>query len=353
MAKLFLFELISKPIKKYILAILYSTKKKNCSAMSKEINISKKQLYEVYKNSENNAKEIESALLEKVKIHSRKSRISVLIIDPTVIRKWFANHIECLAYDYDGVIHKSKKCLTVVIAAWTNLKMTIPLDFNFWINRWLITKYKKKTELAEELILKLSNLINFNYVALDGAFASKNMIEFFVKNSINFCMRIAKNRVIISQKGIRAQLQNHSELKFKRNQCYKTIKGTYKGLSCFFTAHKRYQKNRRSYQIVFIISNLNIPAKEQAKAYGIRWNIEKMFRTMKQSLGLGDCQCLSQKKQAAHIFSVFLTYAKLEEQKIYKRKKSPEEILKKIRGQKDTFKLQMKALTGKESYVEA
>ena len=42
MAKLFLFELISKPIKKYILAILSSTKRKNYFAMSKEINISKK-----------------------------------------------------------------------------------------------------------------------------------------------------------------------------------------------------------------------------------------------------------------------------------------------------------------------
>lgn len=352
MTNSFQFEAISKQVKNYIFAILFSTKKKNCSAMSKEIGISNKRLYEVYKKSENYTKQVEQSLINIVKKYSNRSLPSVLIIDPTTIRKWFANDIDSLAYDYDGVIHKSKKCLVPIVAAWTNSKITIPLDFSFWTNSWLTKIYKKKTELAQELIVNLRKLIEFDYVALDGAFASKDMIDFFMKNLINFCMRIARNRVIISEKGIQAQLQNHPELKLKKNECYKTIKGTYKGLNCFFTAHKRYDVNKKSYQIVFIVSSLNISPKEQANAYGIRWNIEKTFRTMKQSLGLNDCQCLSLEKQRIHILSVFLAYAKLEEQKICNKKKSPEEILKEIRPQKNCKCHQTRPMNLRKRYVE-
>ena len=315
-----------------------STKKKNCSALSRDIGISKKHLYEVYKDNRINAKQFNSSLIKMVNKHSEKGLPNVLIIDPTLIRKWFAKDMEKLAYDYDGIVGRSKKCLEPVVAAWTNTKITIPLDFIFWINQRLTPMYKKKRELAEELILKLKQLINFDYVAMDGVFASEPMLQFCKKHVINFCMRIAKNRVIVSKNAIEAQLQNHPKLKFKRNERYKTIIGTYKGIECFFTAHKRYSNSGKSWNIVYIISSLNIPAKEQAKAYNIRWNIEKIFRTTKQSLGLGDCQCLEIEKQRIHIFSVFFAYAKLEEQKLFKRKKSVEQVLNDFRIQKTHMK---------------
>ena len=247
-----------------------STKKKNCSALSRDIGISKKHLYEVYKDNRINAKQFNSSLIKMVNKHSEKGLPNVLIIDPTLIRKWFAKDMEKLAYDYDGIVGRSKKCLEPVVAAWTNTKITIPLDFIFWINQRLTPMYKKKRELAEELILKLKQLINFDYVAMDGVFASEPMLQFCKKHVINFCMRIAKNRVIVSKNAIEAQLQNHPKLKFKRNERYKTIIGTYKGIECFFTAHKRYSNSGKSWNIVYIISSLNIPAKEQAKAYNIR-----------------------------------------------------------------------------------
>lgn len=334
MTNKFQLETITKPLTKYILAIILSSKKKNCSAMSRDIGIPKKHLYAAYKYNEINTKQINSSLIKMVNKYSKKDLPSVLIIDPTIIRKWFAKDMENLAYDYDGIVGKSKQCLEPVVAAWTNTKITIPLDFIFWTNKSLTSIYRKKSELATELILKLKEFVHFNYAAMDGAFASEAMLQFCKKHVINFCMRIAKNRVIVSKNGIKAQLQNHPQLKFKKNERYKTIKGTYKGIECFFTAHKRYSNSGKSWNIVYIISSLNIPAKEQAKAYNIRWNIEKMFRTTKQCLGLGDCQCLENEKQRTHIFSVFFAYAKLEEQKLFKRKKSVEQILMNLRIQK-------------------
>ena len=188
--------------------------------------------------------------------------------------------------------------------------------------------------MAQELIHRLKSLIPIDYAILDGAFASFKMIDFFNKNNINYCMRIPRNRVIISQDGTKEQLQKHPALKLKRNQRYKTIVAIYKGIECFFTAHKRYSKKKKALDVVYIVSSLNISPKEQAKAYNIRWNIEKMFRTTKQSLGLADCQSTNIEKQRLHIFSVFLSYALLEEQKLYYKKKSVEEVLRSIRIQK-------------------
>jgi len=213
-------------------------------------------------------------------------------------------------------------------------KITIPLSFSFWINRALTQNYKKKGILAQGLILKFKKLISFNYVAMDGEFASEAMLKFLTKNSINYSMRIARNRIIISEDKTKAQLQHHPKLKLKRNERSKTIKGTYKGINCYFTIHKRYSNSSKSYTVVYIVSSLDISSEKQIKAYNIRWNIEKMFRTSKQSLGLGDCQCLTIEKQRTHIFSVFFAYAKLEEQKFFKRKKYVEQVINNFRSQK-------------------
>ena len=86
-----------------------------------------------------------------IKENYSDSKPSVLIVDPTIIKKWFAKKIDGLSYDRHGVIQKSKACLVPVIAAWTNTKITIPF-----------------------------------YVALDGAFASDGMIKIFIKNVIHF-----------------------------------------------------------------------------------------------------------------------------------------------------------------------
>jgi hypothetical protein len=77
----------------------------------------------------------------------------------------------------------------------------------------------------------------------------------------------------------------------------------------------------------------NLTPKQHILAYEYRWPIEKFFRTAKQHLGIQDCQSTFIKKQRAHIFATFLAFIELEVQKIYKKKKSPEQVLKVIRDQ--------------------
>ena len=227
------------------------------------------------------------------------------------------------------------KGISCVVAAWTNGKIVIPLAFDFWVREKDIKddrKYRKKTKISRELILELKDKIPFAYAALDGDYGNEEFLMFLYKCRLKFSVRMPSNRKVVID-GIEETLKKHPALKLIRNERYKKVQGFYKGIPVIIIAHKRKGKNNTK-QVVFIVSNIQgLSAKEHVKAYACRWPIEKMFRTTKQNLGLEDCQCVSAEKQRAHILATFLAFTELEIQKINKKKKSPEEVLKILRVQ--------------------
>ena len=62
--------------------------------------------------------------------------------------------------------------------------------------------------------------------------------------------------------------------------------------------------------------------------YRQRWNIETMFRTMKQLLGLSQCASRDLQRQYVHIYSVFFSYAFLQQEKLSNSLKNPETAAK-------------------------
>lgn len=278
---------------------------------------------------------IQKYFIRIIHLHATSENPGVLIVDSSQLTKLYAKNIEGLCYDYNGCMKGIFKGLTNVTLAWSNGKITIPIEFDFWISRRAIkdTKlYAKKTEISKELIMRWKKHIPFKYIVLDGEYGNEPFLRFLEKNSILYSIRIACNRKVYI-KGIEAQLKKHPALKLIRNEKYKTALGCYKGIPAYFTVHKRKGK-KGSKQIVFIISNIvGLSAKEHVLAYSLRWPIEKMFRTLKQSLGIKECQSTNAKKQEAHIYATFLAFVELEKIKIDKQKKSPEQVLHQIRFQ--------------------
>lgn len=329
------------------MAILLSNGKKNCLAMSSELGESYSSIYKYFDDFTHKKKHIKAFLISLVNLYATKENPGIIVTDCTQLLKLYGKKLDVICYDRNNSIKLTTKGMSCVTAAWSNGKVLIPLDFDFWIRKKELKDrqtYKKKTEIAKELIRDLKNKIPHEYAALDGDYANEEFLLFLMQLKMSYSMRMPKNRTVVIN-GREALLKNQPCFQLKRNERYKTKRGTYKGIPAIFTCHKRKGVNGK-HQIVFIISNLeNLTPKEHVLAYSCRWPIEKMFRTLKQSLGVQQCQCVSGEKQRAHIFATFLAFTELEMRKIDQKKRSPEQVLKNIRFQKG-FKIKPESLLG-------
>lgn len=193
--------------------------------------------------------------------------------------------------------------------------------------------YKTKAKLTMELISEArKNKIAFDFVPLDGGYAVPEMLDFFDRTKESFVMRIARNRVIITSDGIRAQLKNHPALKLHRNEREKVVRAELGGKKYFFVAYKRKDKVG-GYETVYLISNMDKSAKELIAAYNMRWPLEKVIRTTKQKFGAMQCQVLEIEKQQAHLTAGFLAYAILEIANIDKQEQSVDALVNFVRDE--------------------
>ncbi len=318
----------------YMMALLLTVERKNCSSMSRATQISRVLLYNFLKNADDNTGLMKQYLVDEARELTKKDDSTVLIVDFTQLQKPYAYRIENLSYDRNGCSGRIEKGLSLGAIVLAGKNMTIPLDFCIWKQKKYCEegKYKTKNELAKDLIREIvSKDIKFKYASFDGAFASEDFLKFLDELEIKFVMKIQANRVIVTKDGSRNQIRKTSTLQLLRNERAKSIKASYKGLSLDFVAHKRRCKDNE-WETVYLVGNMNISAKEYVKCYVSRSAVEKMFRTIKQSLGVAQCQVLSGQKQRSHIFATFMAYVFLEQQKIANQKQCPEDIIHLLRS---------------------
>lgn len=327
---------LERSTRNYVFSLLISSCKKNCSAMSSELGFSYRCLQQYFYNFEYQETKIKDLLARLANSLATKDNPGVLIVDTTQIMKLYSKKIEVLCYDFNGSMKNIFKGISCVTVAWCNGKVLIPLDFDFWVRQKDLKEnitYKKKTDLSRKLILEWKDKVPFSYIPLDGDYGNEAFLNFLHQNKLRYSIRIPTNRKVIIENGPETKLKCQPFFQLKKNERYKTTKCIYKGIHTNVTSQKRKGHNSTK-QTVFVVSNLaNLSPKEHIEAFELRWPIEKMFRTTKQYLGFQQCQSTSAKKQRAHIFATFLAFAELEIQKINKKKKSPEEILKILRGQ--------------------
>lgn len=325
---------INPKIKTYVLSLLLSTGRKNCAAMSQSTKLSQKCLYAFLSEAKTFVKEIEENLIAFAKETHKQGVLRALIIDPTTIIKSYAEKMEKVCYDRSGSTKHVERCLVPVYVALADKNVTVPLKLDFWVQEKITGKrrYKSKAKITQELITYIADKgISFDFVSLDGAYAVPEMFDFFQTNEcLKFIMRIPRNRVIKLADGKRVQLQKCQSLKLKRNERAKTLIAELYGKPYFFTAQKR-KKRGGGWETVFLVSNMDLPAKEQIAAYDLRWPMEKMIRTTKQKFGATQCQAVESSKQQAHIMAGFLTYAILSLVKNDKKQQSVDELVSFIR----------------------
>jgi len=253
-----------------------------------------------------------------------------LLLDDTLILKIFSQKIEGACDNYCSSDRRTCRSLCSVVAVLTDGNVAIPVTQKIWISReFNSSEYKKKWEIAQELITEVRKHISIYMVVMDGLYAVRPMIEWLSFHNIRFEMRMHANRVI-EHKNESYQLKETPSLKLSGKRTKHTIKGSWKDIPLYFTAVRRRQLNGH-FTTVYQVSNYKASAREHINAYGFRWNIEKFFRTAKQKLGLNDCQSIKQEKQEAHIMSVFCAYTIAQWVRVKQKLKNVEEAIKSIR----------------------
>jgi hypothetical protein len=325
---------INHDTRAYLLGLLLSYGRKNCRSMADMTGISVKSLYSFLRNAKENIEEIEKKLIEFANKTHVKDVLRTLVIDPTTLIKSYAIKMEKLSHDRAGSTGHVEKCLVPVYATLVDKNVKIPINLNFWVQEKITgaRRYKSKAMLAQELIVyAVQQGIEFDFVSLDGAFAIPVMFAFF-KAQVDMCfiMRIPRNRRIKLADGTLVQLQHCPSLKLKRNEREKMIQAELYGEKYFFTAHKR-KKRDHTWETVYLVSNMDVSAKEQVAAYNLRWPMEKVIRTTKQKFGAAQSQVIEIEKQQAHLMACFLIHTICESIKNGTQKQSVDEIVNFIR----------------------
>jgi SRSO17 transposase len=315
----------------YILGLILNREKKNCTKMAKVLNGSHDSLYRFLTNHDLFIPLFPSFFI-KMANYFAQQKPGFLIIDDSAVSKIFAQCIERLAWVYNSSTGRPERGLCIVVLAWSNEVVTIPLTFTWWFSKKVIEKehYKTKIQHACDLIDQISGLVKFDYLLADGLYFSKDIASFLNKRSIKFLMRCASNRKIATEDACCEQIKNHPAIRLKRNQHSKKVLATYGNEKLYFIAQKRLNKNNE-YENVYFVSNIDLPHSEYIKTYGGRWGIEPFFRTAKSYLGLSHCSVLSLEKQANHVFAVLFAYNFLQFEKARLKLENPEQALNDLR----------------------
>jgi len=175
-----------------------------------------------------------------------KGKKGWLIIDDTLMSKPFIKFLAGVYDVYNVVLGRPDRGLCLVVIAWSNGKVTIPLIFEFMYHKDLVGKdYKTKTEIAKPLILKCFGKISFRYILFDGHCSTVKMLDFLCKMRISFIAKIPRNRKIKTKNGIFERIDKHPLLKLLRNRRSRKVRAYYNGMSLYFSSHKR-KKNKMS-----------------------------------------------------------------------------------------------------------
>lgn len=283
-----------------------------------------------------------------------------LILDDVLLPKPFSRRLEAAYYLHDYVRDRKQWCLCLVVLAWSNGVLTLPLGFVLWHQKgspYLAARgweYQDKRALAKGLILQARALgVPFDYLVFDSWYASRGFLSWLHREQdLRFITAICCTMNIrwLIDEADRHRLRTGSRSpQYVTEACqhlapriglpyfspYETLGLRAKAgavnlrsvsepgaadLTLVIIPNYRKkrqewaQKEPKAFRHPHKYLLTNIPewsVRQIIEGYQSRWAIEVLFRNLKQHLGLGACQARLVAPTERHLALCFVAYTAL------------------------------------------
>jgi len=231
-----------------------------------------------------------------------------LMADDTVIEKPYAEKIECVYWQYSSKNNGFIEGISLTVLAWSDGKRTIPIKFMVYEKDSEGKPKQTKNGFFEEAVEYARNLgITPHSVCFDSKYSSKSLLNKLQSFNWIYFTQITSNRIF-----------NGQQLKMRRFQPYTEV-GSLKGVG--------HRINITKYCKRYYATNATgkrITSQYIVKHYRVRWDIEVLFRSLKQLCHLQDCQSKRTHTQRHYVYMCIQAFIKLQDQNeksVYQAKK--------------------------------
>jgi len=264
-----------------------------------------------------------------------------VVIDDTLIRKISSHLMQGSGWYFDTKIGRSIIAFRLMVCLITDGKSALPIDSAYLFAKELTDaikdhKFPSKNDIAKSMVLVAKDLFPRKQltVVADGLFATLKFISWCKRYRVRLEVRMHSNRKVM-YKGIELsvkELAARFNLVPNGRKMVRTVHVAWHDIWLWLTIVRRINKHGVE-TIVFQAATYKDKPIKHKLAYDKRWNIEKLFRTSKQSLGLSDCYSLKLAVQHSHVTSVLLASTLVQIEKKEKKLDKPEAAIRHLKTQ--------------------
>lgn len=279
----------------YLIGLIYRNSRMSCLCLASLVQVAHDRLYRVlymsFPYSRRMWEWIASTLVRSD---------GYLIIDDTTWQR-FGKKLEGASFVWDSSLGKSVFGMQVVLLIWTDGKWRIPIGLRIWQKGG-----KSKLKLAEEMLREARRReITPMYVLFDSWYSGASLLNLLSQFGWHYITRAKRNRLFN-----KVRLDKSFRHRFGRQA------GNLRGIGHQILI----VKDGRKYHLT---NNTALNSAQVKRIYGMRQQIEEVFRLLKQEFGWGRCRAGSVQSQKAHLhlglyaFNLVQNKAQAEKRTIY------------------------------------
>jgi len=318
----------------YAILLLMSTGKRSFSGLSRVVQKGREYVSKLLFPAE-----FYFERMQKIAIETFAKRTKLIIaIDETLIKKIYSRYMQGSGWFFDQATMRSWNAYKLALAAVSDGNLMLPLECAFLFDKKLCTD---PIMTREDFVICMIHAIRKMFphkkliFVLDGAFATKSYLKWCLNHNINTEVRMASNRVVTYQ-GKERVIREIVALRPKGRQNSRTIKVLWHGMQLYITAQRRFDKHGIC-SIVFQAATYRAKSSTHVQHYLVRWGIEKLIRTTKQSCGLQDCYSLKLETQLSHVAASLFAYTLIQLERKKRKFINPEAAIRSIKTMNFNF----------------